>query len=83
MPMNAGVSVRETSMVTATTTADAAPIAPTNGTPETYSPRIATTTVLPATATAAPDVPFALPADATTSMPWSTCSRCRATRNSP
>ena len=42
------------SMVTATTIAAARPSAPTNGTPETYRPRIATTTVLPATTIAAP-----------------------------
>ena len=34
-PMNAGISVRAASIVTATTTAEARPIEPTNGTPET------------------------------------------------
>src|SRR4051812_49885055 len=45
----AGVSVRAATIVTATTTAAASPSFPTNGTPDTYSPRIAITTVVPAT----------------------------------
>ncbi len=41
------------------------------------------TTVLPATTTDAPEVAVVLPIDSSMSMPWSSCSRCRATRNSP
>ena len=51
--------------------------------PEMYRPRMETTTVLPATTTAAPEVLSACPAEVTMSMPASSCSRCRATRNRP
>ena len=54
--MNEGISVSAAAIVTATTIAADRPIAPTKGTPDTYSPRMATTTVLPATTIAAPDV---------------------------
>ena len=80
---SAGTRVSAESMVTATTTAEARPSAPTNATPETYRPRIATTTVLPATTIAAPDVATVRPIDCSSGMPWSSCSRCRATRNNP
>ena len=70
-------------MVTATTTAEARPSAPTNATPETYRPRIATTTVLPATTIAAPEVATVRPIERSSGMPWSSCSRCLATRNRP
>ena len=70
-------------MVTATTSAAARPSEPTNDTPTTYRPRMETTTVLPATTTAAPEVPAACRAEVMTSIPVSSCSRCRETRNRP
>ncbi len=82
-PMNAGINVNAASIATATTIAEARPIAPTNGTPDTYRPRMETTTVLPATTIAAPEVAVDRPAEVTTGSPWSSCSRCRAIRNRP
>jgi hypothetical protein len=68
-PMNAGTRVSAASIVTATTIAAARPSAPTNATPDTYRPRIDTTTVPPATTIAAPEVASACAAEATRSMP--------------
>ena len=82
-PMNAGTRVSAASIVMATTMAAARPSDPTNATPDTYRPRIDTTTVPPATTIAAPEVASARAADAITSMPASICSRCLAMRNSP
>ncbi len=82
-PMNAGTRVSAASMVIATTIAAARPSAPTNATSEMYRPRMATTTVLPATTIAAPEVPSVLRAEVMTSMPTSMCSRCLATMNRP
>ena len=81
--MNAGTSVSATSIVSATTTAAARPSEPTNETPAMYRPSIEITTVLPATTTAAPEVLSARRTELVTSMPWSSCSRCRAVRNRP
>ncbi len=58
-PMKAGTRVSAASIVTATTSAAARPSAPTNATSEMYRPRMETTTVLPATTMAAPEVPSA------------------------
>src|SRR5689334_1623083 len=63
--ISAGTMVSAAIIVTTTTSAAAAPIAPTNGTPDRYSPRIAMTTVLPATTIAAPDVEAARPIEST------------------
>ena len=63
--------------------AAARPSAPTNATPDTYRPRIDTTTVPPATTMAAPEVPSARAAEVIRSIPVSICSRCLAIRNSP
>ena len=82
-PMNAGTRVSAASIVTATTIAAARPSAPTNATPDTYRPRIDTTTVPPATTMAAPEVPSARAAEVIRSIPVSICSRCLAIRNSP
>ena len=70
-PMRAGTRVSAESIVTTTTMAEAAPMAPTKGTPDRYRPRIAMTTVLPATTIAAPDVDSARPIDTTGSIPAS------------
>ena len=82
-PISAGAMVSAATMVIATTRAAARPSAPTNETPEMYRPRMEITTVLPATTTAAPEVLSAATAEVTTSMPASSCSRCRETRNRP
>src|SRR5262245_46209840 len=67
--ISAGTRVSAEIIVTTTTSAAAAPIAPTNGTPDRYSPRIAMTTVLPATTIAAPEVEAARPMESTMPMP--------------
>ena len=82
-PMNAGTRVSAEIIVTTTTIAAARPSDPTKPTPEMYRPRTETETVLPATTIAAPEVPTARRTEAMTPIPLSSCSRCRATRNSP
>ena len=65
-----------------TTTETAIPPAVRNGTPETASPRIAMTTVPPATTTARPAVATARPTDSSTLIPVARYSRCRVTMKS-
>jgi hypothetical protein len=82
-PIKAGTKVSAEIIVTTTTTAAARPSVPTKPTPEMYRPSTEMATVLPATTIAAPEVPAARRTEATTPIPLSTCSRCRATMNSP
>ena len=81
--MKAGTRVSAEIIVTTTTIAAARPSDPTKPTPEIYRPSTETETVVPATTIAVPEVPAARRTEATTPIPASNCSRCRATRNSP
>ena len=65
-----------------TQTAPTVPMTPRNGMPVTLSASRAMSTVDPANTTALPDVPFARPIDSCSSMPESTCRRCRLMMNS-
>ena len=81
MPSRAGRRVIAASMVTATITAVAQPIAVIIGIPDTCSPTIATMTVRPAKSTDSPAVAFARPTATGTGMPSAMFWRCRLKMN--
>ena len=68
-PSSAGSSVTAASIVIATMTAEAQPIIVIIGIPDTCSPAMASTTVLPANSTDRPAVAFALPIASGTGVP--------------
>ena len=77
-PSSAGSSVRAASIVTATMSAEVQPIAAIIGTPASWSPAIARTTVLPAKRTESPAVALALPTESCSPTSVPMFSRCRA-----
>ena len=80
-PSRAGSKVRAASIVTATMSADVQPIAAIIGTPASWSPAIARTTVLPANSTDNPAVALARPTDSCSPTSVPMFSRCRARTN--
>ncbi len=81
MASRAGSRVIEASTITSTITETAIAPAVMNGTPATVSPRIATTTMPPASTTDAPAVETARAIDSGTGTPAVRCSRCRVRMN--